>query len=40
MTGDGRPVFRVRCLTEEIVKKYLEHHRHPSNRKAEDFIME
>jgi putative transposase len=27
-------------ITEEVVKKYLEHHRHPSNREAEDFIME
>ena len=27
-------------VTEEVVKKYLEHHRHPSNREAEDFIME
>src|SRR5919205_1674151 len=27
-------------ITEEVVKKYLEHHRHPSNREAEDFILE
>jgi putative transposase len=27
-------------ITEEVVKKYLEHHRHPSNREAEDFITE
>ena len=27
-------------VTEEVVKKYLEHHRHPSNREAEDFILE
>ena len=27
-------------ITEEVVKKYLEHHRHPSNSEAEDFIME
>jgi putative transposase len=27
-------------ITEEVVKKYLEHHRHPSNKEAEDFILE
>ena len=27
-------------ITEEAVKKYLEHHRHPSNKEAEDFILE
>ena len=27
-------------VTEEVVKKYLEHHRHPSNREAGDFILE
>ena len=27
-------------ITEEVVKKYLEHHRHPSNREAGDFITE
>ena len=27
-------------ITEEVVQKYLEHHRHPSNTQAEDFIME
>ena len=27
-------------ITEEVVKKYLEHHRHPSNREADDFILE
>jgi putative transposase len=27
-------------VTEEVVKKYLEHHRHPSNKEAGDFIME
>jgi putative transposase len=27
-------------ITEEVVKKYLEHHRHPSNREAGDFILE
>jgi putative transposase len=26
--------------TEEVVKQYLEHHRHPSNREAGDFILE
>jgi putative transposase len=27
-------------ITEEVIKKYLEHHRHPSNKEAEDFILE
>ena len=27
-------------ITEEAVRQYLEHHRHPSNREAEEFIME
>jgi len=27
-------------VTEEVVKEYLEHRRHPSNREAEDFILE
>lgn len=27
-------------ITEEVVKKYLEHHRHPSNSEAGDFILE
>ena len=27
-------------VTEEAVRQYLEHHRHPSNREADDFIME
>lgn len=27
-------------ITEEAVKEYLEHHRDPSNREAEDFILE
>ena len=27
-------------ITEEVVKKYLEHHRHPSNREAGDFNLE
>jgi putative transposase len=27
-------------ITEEVIKKYLEHHRHPSNREAGDFILE
>jgi putative transposase len=27
-------------VTEEVVKKYLEHHRHPSNREADEFILE
>ena len=27
-------------ITEEVVKKYLEHHRHPSNREAGDFILD
>ena len=27
-------------VTEEVVKKYLEHHRHPSNKEAGDFILE
>ena len=27
-------------ITEEVVKKYLEHHRHPSNKEAGDFILE
>lgn len=27
-------------VTEEAVKEYLEHHRHRSNREADDFILE
>jgi putative transposase len=27
-------------ITEEVVEKYLEHHRHPSNKEADDFILE
>jgi putative transposase len=27
-------------ITEEVVKKYLDHHRHPSNKEAGDFILE
>ena len=27
-------------ITGEVVKKYLEHHRHPSNKEAGDFILE
>ena len=27
-------------ITEEVVKKYLERHRHPSNKEAGDFILE
>ena len=27
-------------ITEEVVQKYLEHHRHPSNEEAGDFILE
>ena len=27
-------------VTEEVVQKYLEHHRHPSNKEADDFILE
>ena len=27
-------------VTEEVVKKYLEHHRHPSNKEADEFILE
>jgi putative transposase len=27
-------------ITEEVVQKYLEHHRHPSNKEADDFILE
>jgi putative transposase len=27
-------------ITEEVVQKYLEHHRHPSNKEAGDFILE
>lgn len=27
-------------ITEEVVKKYLENHRRPSNKEAGDFILE
>ena len=27
-------------ITEGVVQKYLEHHRHPSNAEADDFILE
>jgi putative transposase len=27
-------------LTEEMVQEYLEHHRHPSNKEANNFILE
>jgi putative transposase len=36
----GYGVWSTGNITEEVVKKYLEHHRHPSNREAGDFILE
>ncbi|HEY9283155.1 MAG TPA: IS200/IS605 family transposase, partial [Pyrinomonadaceae bacterium] len=27
-------------ITEEAVQEYLEHHRHPSNRDSDPFILE
>jgi putative transposase len=27
-------------ITEEVIQKYLEHHRHPSNSQSETFILE
>jgi REP-associated tyrosine transposase len=36
----GYGVWSTGNITEEAVKQYLEHHRHPSNREAEDFILE
>jgi len=36
----GYGVWSTGNLTEEAVKEYLEHHRDPSNREAEDFILE
>ena len=27
-------------LTEEMVQEYLEHHRHPSNKETDNFILE
>ena len=27
-------------ITEEVVQAYLEHHRHPSNRESDTFILE
>src|ERR687893_665850 len=27
-------------ISEEVVQEYLEHHRHPSNRESETFILE
>jgi putative transposase len=27
-------------ITEEMVQEYLEHHRHPSNKEADNFILE
>ena len=27
-------------VTDEVVEKYLEHHRHPSNRESDTFILE
>jgi putative transposase len=27
-------------ITEEMVQEYLEHHRHPSNRETDNFILE
>ena len=36
----GYGVWSTGNITEEAVKEYLEHHRDPSNREAEDFILE
>ena len=36
----GYGVWSTGNITEEAVKQYLEHHRYPSNREAEDFILE
>ena len=36
----GYGVWSTGNITEEVVKEYLEHHRDPSNREAEDFILE
>jgi REP-associated tyrosine transposase len=27
-------------ITEEMIQEYLEHHRHPSNKETDDFILE
>lgn len=27
-------------ITEEVIQKYLEHHRHPSNSQSETFVLE
>lgn len=27
-------------ITEEVIQKYLEHHRHPSNSESETFLLE
>ena len=27
-------------ITEEMVQEYLEHHRHPSNKETDNFILE
>ena len=36
----GYGVWSTGNITEEVVKEYLDHHRDPSNREAEDFILE
>jgi putative transposase len=36
----GYGVWSTGNITEEVVKEYLEHHRDPSNREAQDFILE
>ena len=36
----GYGAWSTGSITEEVVKKYLEHHRHPSNKEAGDFILE
>ena len=36
----GYGVWSTGNITEEVVKQYLEHHRHPSNKEAGDFILE
>lgn len=36
----GDAAWSIGAITEEMVQEYLEHHRHPSNKETDNFILE
>jgi len=38
--GIGYGAWSTGNITEEMVQEYLEHHRHPSNKETDNFILE